>query len=135
MLLEYSIIAVIVTAAWLALRRRPTESGFRVREADRKLPPGGAKASAGKDELAHAKLKRHEPLQLGGIRIDGLPHEILGVSCSASPEMIQKAYRELMKLYHPDKIGRPGSREWNDAQKIAEALNRAKDALSKRGQS
>lgn len=131
-LLQYSIVAIIVTALWLAFRRKTTESAFRVREADRTPPKGTSRSGAGHDELAHAKLKRHEALQLPGIRIDGTPHEILGVPPTASQEQIQKAYRDLMKRYHPDKIGRPGSREWTDAQKIAEALNQAKDSLLKR---
>jgi DnaJ-domain-containing protein 1 len=42
---------------------------------------------------------------------------------------IQSAYRELMKRYHPDRVGRPGTREWQDAQGIAEAINRAKRDL------
>ncbi len=71
-------------------------------------------------------------MRLTGIRIDGAPHEILGVSPQASPEEIQSAYRSLMKRYHPDRVGRPGSREWNDAQQIAEAINRAKELLLKK---
>lgn len=58
-------------------------------------------------------------------------HEILGISPSASVEEVQKAYRELMKRYHPDKVGRPGTREWSDAQKIAEAINHARDTMLK----
>jgi DnaJ-class molecular chaperone len=73
--------------------------------------------------------KRQSPLQLSGIRIDGAPHEILGVQAKASEAEVQSAYRELMKLYHPDKVGRPGTREWNDAQKIAEALNTARKSM------
>jgi hypothetical protein len=37
-----------------------------------------------------------------------------------------------MKRYHPDLVGRPGSREWKDAQRIAEAINRAKEELAPR---
>ncbi len=77
-------------------------------------------------------MTKSEPLRLSGISIAGEPHEILGVRKTAAPAEIQKAYRDLMKRYHPDLVGPPGSREWKDAQKIAEALNRAKDELLKR---
>src|SRR5512137_931114 len=104
--------AAVLVVAWLFLRPKTPESNFRVREADRKQGPKGP--AAGGADLANAKLK--QPLRIGGISISGQPHEILGVPLTAGPEEIQRAYRELMKQYHPDKIGPPGSREWADAQ-------------------
>lgn len=104
-------------------------SGFSVREAD--LRKAQAARGAGPD-LANSRIERKTPLQLEGIRINGTPHEILGVRIGATQEEIQKAYRERMKQYHPDKVGRPGSREWSDAQKIAEAINLAKNELLRR---
>src|SRR5262249_28052655 len=102
---------------------------FKDRESDKKRPRSFSNPET--DRLAQAKVQKSAPLALGGIRIDGTPHEILGIRAQASPEEIQQAYRDLLKRYHPDTVGRPGSREWQDAQKIAEALNRAKDALLK----
>lgn len=106
------------------------KSGFAVREADVRKP--APRAPANRQDLANSKMERKVPLQLEGIRTDGPPHEVLGVKPGATEEEIQKAYRERMKRYHPDKVGRPGSREWNDAQKIAEAINAAKNELLKR---
>ena len=117
-------IGALLLAAFLIFRPRPPESGFRVREADRKDAPWK------KGPALQTEARR--PLALPGIRTDGSPHEILGVRQGASPETIQRAYRELMKRYHPDKAARPGTPEWNEAQKIAEAINRAKDALLKK---
>ncbi len=34
-----------------------------------------------------------------------------------------------MKRYHPDKIGPAGSREWKDAQRIADAIIKAKEEM------
>jgi hypothetical protein len=108
------------------LTRKKEESRFKVREAD--LKRTGSPASP--DLLGNATVKKKEaPLQLSGIRIDEAPHKILGISARATEAEIQSAYRELMKLYHPDKVGRPGTREWNDAQKIAEALNNARKQM------
>ena len=108
------------------------KSGFAVREADLPKKPRSFASATPDQRLANAKMERKAPLALGGIRIDGPPHEVLGLSIGATEEQIQKAYRERMKQYHPDKVGRPGSREWQDAQKIAEAINHARNELIKR---
>jgi len=124
--------ALVVFTVW-ALNRNKSESVFKVREADVKkpLPPGakGAKKQAPGQDLASARIQRQEVLSLSGIRIDAAPHEILGVPARASEDQIQIAYRELIKRYHPDRVGRPGSREWNDAQKIADAIINARKKM------
>ncbi len=118
---------LFLVVAWLFFRPKTPESGFRVREADledqRKKKLGEARQARIKTE------KQKETLRLGGIRLDAPAHEVLGVQASATESEIQTAYRELMKRFHPDKVGRPGSREWQDAQKIAQAIVRAKTEL------
>jgi hypothetical protein len=129
--------AVVVFAVWY-LNRNKSESVFKVREADIKKPaqPGAKGAIPGQNkgpgqvhDLASARIQRQEVLSLSGIRIDAAPHEILGVPARASEDQIQVAYRELIKRYHPDRVGRPGSREWNDAQKIADAIINARKKM------
>lgn len=119
-------VVLLLVAVWRVFEKKG-ESGFQFREAER------IKKKAHKsDSLAQAKLKKKDPhsiLQLEGIRTDLPPHEILGVPADAPLAEIERAYRHLMKRYHPDRIGRPGSREWEDAQKIAEAINTARDHL------
>jgi hypothetical protein len=111
------ILVLLIATFFVFLRKQKSpESRFKVREADRVKKP-----SAKKDQAA-----------LPGFRIDGEPHEILGVAIDANPKEIQRAFRELMKRYHPDHVGRPGTREWKDAQKFAEALIRAKEAMTKK---
>lgn len=108
--------------------RSESESGFRVRESDRNLKfERGPKAK----KTADQKLKP-TPFQLTGIRIDGTAHEILGIPALATEEEIQRAYKNLMKRYHPDRIGPQGTPAWQDAQKIAEAINRARTEMLER---
>jgi hypothetical protein len=127
---EAVMVLVFLGLVWI-LRPKDPESNFKVREAD--LRKGKAQPRDGKsDPLAEARIQLKQPLQLEGIRIDGQPHEVLGVNKNSSPIEIQQAYRELMKRYHPDRVGPPGTRQWNDAQKIAEAINHAKDVLLKK---
>jgi hypothetical protein len=125
----------------LIYRKRPT-SGFKLREADRLKDhvfsrfPGPVDADAVKAharaQAQGARKKRGPALQLPGISIDGPAHRILGVRENATASEVNKAWRELMKRYHPDKVGRPGSREWADAQRIAEAINQAKEQMAER---
>lgn len=139
-----SAMAIAAVLGLLAFLLRPKREGsnFKLREADRpKDSHRDARAGSGtakhskSSKLGEAKMERVDPLKLEGIRIDLKPHEILGVAAGASPAEIQKAYRELMKRYHPDLVGPPDSRQWKDAQKIAEAIIRAKDEMLKRAKS
>jgi len=124
---QFLLAGVFLVLFWI-FRPKPPESRFRPHSEPFKKPT--AKKLSHSDPFAEARLRK-EPLQLGGIRIDGRPHEILGISATATLPEVQKAYRDLMKHYHPDRVGSPGSREWQDAQKIAEAINRAKEEMVK----
>jgi len=119
-------VVILFLVIWRTFEKKG-ESGFKFREAERSK----RKTTKG-DSLAQAQLKKKDPhpiLQLEGIRTDLPPHEILGVPADAPLAEIERAYRRLMKRYHPDRVGRAGSREWEDAQKIAEAINTARDRM------
>jgi DnaJ-domain-containing protein 1 len=122
--------------AGLLWTRRQRPSAFKLREADRLkehvFPRFPSLVVEPDRPRPQPRQRKAEPLKLGGISIAGEAHEILGVKTDASKADIQRAWRELMKRYHPDKVGRPGSREWNDAQRIAEAVNRAKEEMISR---
>lgn len=115
------LVVVLFLLRWL---KEDSASQFKVREADR-----GLKFERGEKARASGDAAREKPRLLTGARVEGQPHEILGVPALASESEIQKAYKDLMKRYHPDRVGRPGSREWHDAQAIAEALNRARGEM------
>ncbi|MGE0614058.1 MAG: J domain-containing protein [Bacteriovoracia bacterium] len=65
------------------------------------------------------------------MRINVPPHELLGVPLDATQAEIKRAYKRLMKQYHPDSVAAPGTSQWQEAQKIAAALNEAKETLLK----
>ena len=129
---QWALGALILGAAWYLRPSRDSTSQFKSREAD-KIHPHQQRYKKGYDLLSHSKMPPEEKVkQLSGISIHGASHEILGIPPESSAEQIQKAYKDLMKRYHPDRVGAPGSREWTDAQGIAEALNRAKDEMLKK---
>lgn len=123
-------VSVLFILFWLHSRNRAaSKSNFKLREAER----ADLKFARGKEaaEKANEPTKK-DPLTLGGIVKDGAPHEVLGISALASEAEIQKAYKERMKRYHPDALGPPGSREWNEGTAIAEAINRARLTMLER---
>jgi len=138
--IQLGIAVTFIGIAWFFFGPREPASQFGLREADRARPKGPNKTKA--TELAHARLEKHPhpagrtpptpqagPFLLEGFVGDGSACDILGIPANADEKTIRSAHRELMKRYHPDLVGRPGSREWQDAQRIAETLNRARDEL------
>ena len=123
-------ISVLFILFWLRARgRAESESRFKLREADRNLKFARGEAATA---AANASTKKNDPLRLDGIVKDGAPHEVLGISALASESEIQKAYKDRMKRYHPDRLGPPGSREWTEGTAIAESINRARIAMLER---
>ncbi|MCC7440743.1 MAG: DnaJ domain-containing protein [Bdellovibrionales bacterium] len=124
--IQLALICAVLWTAWRVLGIGGKESGFKHREADRPRPRGPRTGP----ELGESRIRTpQKPQQLPGLSLAGEPHQILGVGEDASEPEIQNAYRELMKRFHPDRIGPAGSREWEDAQGIAAALSRARDEL------
>ena len=119
----------------ITLRKQQPKSNFKVREADRAFKPGNSNV-----DLANAKLRRRgpppgpsgPPLSLPGINLSGAPHEILGVSEDASEEEVMKAYKEIIKRYHPDRIQHLPTNQMEFYKTAATAINQAKETLIKR---
>lgn len=116
---------------WLRSRAKETsKSGFKVRESDRNIH--FKRESSNDASTSSVGETKKSPLRLAGIVIDGAPHEVLGVAALASESEIQKAYKQKMKQYHPDLMGPPGSRGWQETTQIAEAINRARTEMLER---
>ncbi|HTL70024.1 MAG TPA: J domain-containing protein, partial [Candidatus Eisenbacteria bacterium] len=56
------------------------------------------------------------------------PYEVLGLRSGASPKEIQKSYRRLAKLWHPDRF--PDAARRKEAEEKMRALNEAYRTLS-----
>jgi len=74
-------------------------------------------------------LRKRRLLRLSGSRLMGLPTRSWESLRTPKRPRSKRLIASFMKRYHPDLVGRPGTREWNDAQKIAEAINRAKEEM------
>ena len=61
------------------------------------------------------------------------PYEVLGVSTNASDEEIKKAYRALVKKYHPDQY--KGTAFEAEANEKLKEINEAYDMLKNKGAS
>jgi uncharacterized membrane protein YkvA (DUF1232 family) len=57
------------------------------------------------------------------------PHEVLGIPRGASAEEITRAYREKMKLYHPDRVNGLGNELQEVATRKTLEIQRAYEAL------
>ncbi len=132
--LQLGLAAVLIFVAWFFFRPKPQEPQFKsygqkLKKNQSSLTPKIAKEANLETSQTEPRPHKTGPFQLEGFVGDGRPFEILGVPADANEKIIRAAHRELMKRYHPDLVGRPGSREWKDAQKIAETINRARDEL------
>ncbi len=128
--LQYVFLVIIFSAIWLNTRNRKNQSSFRTREADRsdlnRIHRQGP-------SLADAKMKKREnkspPLSLPGIRLDGLPHEILGVDEQANESEIMRAYKEKIKMFHPDRIQGQAREQIKFYEDASAKINLAKEAM------
>ena len=77
------------------------------------------------DPSFYAHLKQRHQTQTNS------HHDILGVPQSASSTDIKKAYKELCKKYHPDKVQHLGDEFKQFAEDKIKEINKAYDALSK----
>jgi hypothetical protein len=124
--IQWLLIAVLVYALYRFTRTREPESGFKP-GGPAKRQPASSSASAAASAAATSKKKAR--MLLDGVVLTGLPHQILGIREDASEFEIRKAHRNLIKRFHPDKVGPEGSREWYEAQRAAEAINGAREAM------
>lgn len=123
---------IFIAIAWVFVRPGRRDSGFRDSKQDvpgvnpASLNNPARKNRRGGDDLGSAKIRTNPTMRLAGLSIEGKPHEILGVPPDADEVMVQRAFKDLILRFHPDRVGRPGSREWKDAQSLAEAITRAR---------
>ena len=132
--MQYLLLGAILFVAWTGLRSQK-QSKFKSREADRR----DTDRSKQKDgDLASAKLNRKSPnsqiprLALPGIRLTGDAHEILGVTESAREPEIMRAYKEKIKLFHPDRIQGQAREQLKFYEEASAKINQAKEEMLSR---
>jgi len=133
------IAGVIFVAFFMRPRKPGTDFGKRESElppkAPSKAPPSFATANANAkpaSDLGTQRQKKYEAqMALPGIRLDGAPHEILGIASNATADQIQAAYRDLMKRFHPDVMRTNDVKQMKFLQDAAVKINQAKTEMLK----
>lgn len=119
---QIALIALAAIAAWHSLRTNQKQTSFRSRESER----------ADLDRLNKMESpigKKPTPLALPGITLTGKPHEILGVAETATESEIMRAYKERIKLFHPDRIQGDAKNQIRFYQDASAKINEAKEAM------
>jgi hypothetical protein len=102
--------------------RSSQEDSSRQGEGQRRQYAGGGQSGS------KHKEGKHKP----GERDDVFYYAVLGVSPEASEDEIKKAYRNLMRQYHPDKVATLGADLQAAASKKAKEINEAYHIVERR---
>lgn len=92
---------------------------------------GGGSSQSGRGSGQQGRTHRegrHKP----GEADDAVYYAVLGLSPDASEEEIKKAYRNLMRQYHPDKVATLGPDLQAAASKKAKEINEAYHIIERR---
>lgn len=120
---------IMVLLIWRIMKSGPSETGFKSREANRKDLDQLLKD---KSSSAQSKIKKKSPtpiLGLPGITLNGEPHEILGVARNAAETEILRAYKEKIKLFHPDRIQGQAREQIRFYEEASAKINQAKETM------
>lgn len=121
--IQFGLIGLVAGAVFFYLMKRRPASKFRMREADRK--------DLGRSKPGQGRAQPPPPLSLPGIRLNGEPHEILGIRADAGESEILRAYKEAIKRFHPDTIQGPAKEQLEFYQQASAAINNAKNQMIK----
>lgn len=132
-LIHATLVVSLFVLGYRYITARNTKSNFRVREYDknsksRTLESAIPRSDEREEPRAQARPKSLPP-HFSNAKA---PHEVLGIHPNSSQRQIQKAYRNLMKRYHPDKLVGLSPDQIQANEKIAMQINMAKDQMMKR---
>jgi DnaJ like chaperone protein len=89
---------------------------------------GGSRSRSGRESGSQHKEGKHKP----GERDDSFYYSVLGLTPNATHAEIKKAYRNLMRQYHPDKVASLGADLQAAASKKAKEINEAYHIIERR---
>lgn len=126
-------LVAVLFLIWTFLKNQRGQSNFKSRESDREDLDRILKSGP---DLAQAKLKRRSseptpppPLSLPGIRLEGAPHEILGIREEATEAEIMRAYKDAIKRFHPDTLQGKSPDQLRFYQDASARINDAKNKM------
>ena len=135
------LVILFITIVLFHRRTRKNTNHFRLTEADLwELKKAQQKVQALKSSQnntkSDAKLNTSDALQVGQAfpswTVSTPASEVLGVQPHAPPEVIESAYKTLLKKYHPDRFQSWGADYVDQAHRVVFRLQQARDELLKR---
>lgn len=128
--LQYLFLGMVVLFAISRLQSNKEQTRFKAREANR---ADLDQLMKNEQDLANAKMRKKQPapapLSLPGINLVGEAHEILGVDAHAREPEIMRAYKEKIKMFHPDRIQGQAREQIKFYEEASAKINQAKESM------
>jgi DnaJ-domain-containing protein 1 len=131
--IQLGILVFSVISIGIFFRARSEPSRFRQREADRpdldRILKQGPDSGQSRGPKKGGPSPAPPPLFLPGIRLNGAPHEVLGVDENATEPQVMKAYKEAIKRFHPDTIQGKAREQLKFYEDASARINDAKNEM------
>lgn len=135
--LVFVVVAVTVYLRWK--KAKDQEEALKIKldqmnfKAGQTRQAAGAFQEAGKENTPDSEVNPAEPLQISSALPNWppgtSPEQILGISSNATKQQIEKAYKTLLKKYHPDRFESWGKGYKTRAHYIVLQVQKARDAM------
>ena len=137
-LLQLCFLGLVIGTVLIFSRRQTPKSGFRITEAELRRAKGAQEPHAPRNAIGGVSTDRSGPSAVKPPELEMAlpdwpsnmpPEKILGVSSEASTEVIEAAYKALLKKYHPDRYSHWGDTYESKAHVVVLRLKQAREEI------